>query len=231
MKAPAALGVAAITLSGLCADALAAPATVTLYVADVMAETPTGAGDPDTIVCRAPQPIAGGGQVGPQVCHHNYVWWEMTMSGEDLAPDGRTLIDRPTVANPTGEGDPNAVTCRTSKSAIRAPVCETNRFWADLIKNRQTIDGPTVDDPTGAGDPAAVTCQTPKFVSHGPLVEVCQTNRFWAGLVKNNQIVDARGRVVARQSDNGSFGELAGFSAGSHGDMDSGHPSQSSATP
>jgi hypothetical protein len=49
------------------------------------------------------------------------------------------------VANPTGKGDPDALTCRKPQSvrsemAMRivhdAPtICHTNRFWADLIKS------------------------------------------------------------------------------------------------
>ncbi|HZQ39914.1 MAG TPA: M56 family metallopeptidase, partial [Rhizomicrobium sp.] len=164
------------------------------------ANTPSGVGDPDAMVCRVPQRYAGSDRLGPAACGHNWEWLTMAANGKDLAADGKTLIDKPTVANPTGEGDPAAVTCRTSKSAMYAPVCETNRFWADLIKNHQTIDKPTVDNPTGEGDPAAVTCRTPKFVWRGPLVEICRTNRFWADIRKNNQFVDANGAVFGRPS-------------------------------
>ena len=140
MKAPAA--VAAIILSGLCADALAAPATVTLHVADVMAETPTGAGDPDAIICRAPQPMAASGQLGPQLCLHNSEWWKLAANGKDVAADGRTLIERPTVVDPNGEGDPEAVTCtlRFATSGPQVKVCRTNRFWAEAARNHQQID-------------------------------------------------------------------------------------------
>src|SRR4051812_16470329 len=94
--------------------------------------TPSGEGDPDTIVCRAPQRMADSGQFGPEACGHNYEWQRLAMNGKDLAPDGKTLIDRPTVADPNGEGDPDAVTCRTPRFVIRGPlieVCRTNRFW------------------------------------------------------------------------------------------------------
>src|SRR5207302_5742288 len=120
-----------------------APASTGGTNAVVMASTPSGEGDPDTIVCRAPQRIADSGQFGPEACGHNYEWQRLAMNGKDLAPDGKTLIDRPTVANPKGEGDPDAVTCRTPRFVIRGPlieVCRTNRFWADLIKNQQMVD-------------------------------------------------------------------------------------------
>jgi hypothetical protein len=53
---------------------------------------------------------------------------------------------------PSGEGDPDAVTCRAAQyvtiwksgSARRGhmgpEVCQTNQFWADLIKNHQVVD-------------------------------------------------------------------------------------------
>jgi beta-lactamase regulating signal transducer with metallopeptidase domain len=109
----------------------------------VMANTPSGEGDPNTIVCRAPQRIAGSGQFGPEACGHNYEWQKLAMSGKDLAWDGKTLIDRPTVRNPKGEGDPDTITCRTPQFIMRGPlveVCLPNRFWADLAKNHQIVD-------------------------------------------------------------------------------------------
>jgi hypothetical protein len=164
------------------------------------ANTPSGVGDPDVMVCREPQRYAGSDRLGPAACGHNWEWLTMALNAKDLAADGKTLIDKPTVANPTGEGDPDGVTCRAPKSAMYAPVCETNRFWAQLTKNHQTIDKPTVDNPTGEGDPDGVTCRTPKFVWRGPLIEVCRTNRFWAEVRKNDQFVDANGVVFGRPS-------------------------------
>jgi hypothetical protein len=202
----------------------------------MMANTPSGmTGDPDTIVCRASQQLAGGDQSGPEVCRPNSEWWSLAVKGKDLAPDGKTLIDRPTVANPTGQGDPEAVTCRAPRSAMRGPVCQTNRFWADLIRNRQTVDGPTVDNPTGGGDPDGVTCRTPKFAAHGPLVEVCETNRSWADMIKNHPHVAARDAVMGRLHQPADYGPLygpGGYSGGQGYDgfgRDSGNASQSSA--
>lgn len=109
----------------------------------VMASTPNGTGDPDTIVCRAAQRMPGSDQLGPEACGHNSEWWQLMANGKDLAPDGKTLITRPTVAHPTGDGDPEAVTCRTPQFIPYGPlveICRPNRFWADLIKNRQFVN-------------------------------------------------------------------------------------------
>jgi beta-lactamase regulating signal transducer with metallopeptidase domain len=110
----------------------------------VMANTPSGMdGDPNARVCRAPQRVAGSDQYGPEACGYNWEWQKLAMNGKDLAWDGKTLIDRPTVRNPKGEGDPDAITCRTPQFIMRGPlveVCLPNRFWADLIKNHQIVD-------------------------------------------------------------------------------------------
>jgi beta-lactamase regulating signal transducer with metallopeptidase domain len=156
----------------------------------VVANTPSGDGDSDTIVCRASQRIAGSGQFGPEACGHNYEWWKLAMNGKDLAPDGKTLIARPTVDNPKGDGDPDAMTCRTPK-VVSSPQDWVKRF--------------------------------------GP--EVCRTNRFWADIIKNHQMVDARGVVPTRRPTY-DYGGLYG--PGGHSNSfgpDSGHHSQSSATP
>ncbi|MGZ5921279.1 MAG: hypothetical protein ACXWLT_05895 [Rhizomicrobium sp.] len=234
-------------VAGVLFACLLSPAAFAAPTADAkdaarMANTPSGmTGDPDTIVCRASQRLSGADQSGPEVCRRNSEWWSLTMRGKDLAPDGKALIDRPTVANPTGEGDPDAVTCRAPKSAMRGPVCQTNHFWAILIKNHQTVDGPTVDNPTGEGDPDGVTCRTPKFVSHGPLVEVCDTNRFWADAIKNHPHVAARDEVMGPLHQPVDYGQLYG-PGGNNGNWnnfgnrsgsglsgDSGYASQSSA--
>lgn len=144
-------------------SAFAAPA----MVADnpvVMPDTPSGMGDPNLIVCRAPQRFADSDRFGPKSCGYNYEWWQLTSRGKDLAPDGKTVIDRRTVANPKGVGDPDAVTCRTPRDIggesmrIRhygPEVCQTNQFWADLIKNRKTLDAAGLVVPaTPAGMPS-----------------------------------------------------------------------------
>ena len=52
-------------------------------------------------------------------------------------------------ATPTGQGDPNAWTCRKPMDIggtgmhvrrLGPEVCQTNQVWADLIKNHETVD-------------------------------------------------------------------------------------------
>jgi len=73
----------------------------------VMANTPGGESDPNTIVCRAPQRIAVTNQFGEEACGHNYEWKKLALSGKDLAPDDKTLIPRataPATADVTAAG-------------------------------------------------------------------------------------------------------------------------------
>lgn len=78
----------------LATGAVAAPVAIPAD-AVVMPDTPSGKGDPNTIVCRAPQHIAGSNQVGPKRCGYNYEWWQLTSHGKDLAADGVTVINSP----------------------------------------------------------------------------------------------------------------------------------------
>jgi hypothetical protein len=118
-------------------------------------DSPSGMGDPAAIICRAPQQLAGGGP-GPKVCMHNSVWARLTLAGQDLAADGRTVIDRPAVDNPDGSGRPDAVTCRKPQvlpSAWRLrnfgpEICLTNATWMQLNADHKRIseDGRGVID-------------------------------------------------------------------------------------
>ena len=68
---------------------------------------------------------------------------------KDLAPDGKTVIDRKMVARPKGTGKSDALTCREAQPLPRRggitidhfghEVCQTNRFWASLIKDRKAV--------------------------------------------------------------------------------------------
>ena len=128
--------------------ALAQPAPSAAPRPVVMQVAPNGGGDPDAIVCRTPQRIADSSQLGPTVCISNHEWRQLAMNGKSLAPDGKTLIDLPTVDNPTGLGDPDAVTCRapvdlqaTDRIRYFGPkICQPNRFWADAIQKRRLVD-------------------------------------------------------------------------------------------
>jgi hypothetical protein len=126
---------------------LATPAFAALDDANapVLAVTPSGEGNPDAIVCRAPQPLPTGG-MGPKVCIRNNIWARLTMTGQDLSADGRSVTLRPTVADPSGAGDPDAVTCRrpmtstASRTTAGPEVCLSNRRWKDLAREEKRID-------------------------------------------------------------------------------------------
>jgi hypothetical protein len=133
----------------LVAPAWAAPAWAAMNDADgpVMPDTPSGAGDPAAIVCRAPQPLPGSSATGPKVCVHNSVWLRLTLTGQDLSADGKTVVARPATADPAGDGHPDAVTCRrpTEVSGSRTrhgpEVCLTNQYWKNLATRHERVNG------------------------------------------------------------------------------------------
>jgi hypothetical protein len=122
-------------------------ALATAQAADfpVLPETPSGQGDPDAMVCRAPQALPGSDALGPKICMHNNVWARLTMTGQDLSADGKSVFLRPTVDEPNGAGNPDAVTCRkpTAMTASRVKygpeVCLTNRHWAELGAQQKRV--------------------------------------------------------------------------------------------
>lgn len=126
---------------------LATPALAALDDANapVLAVTPSGDGNPDAVTCRAPQALPGGG-MGPKLCMHNNVWARLTMTGQDLSADGKSVFLRPTVADPSGAGNPDAVTCRRpmtstgSRTTAGPKVCLSNRRWKDLAREDKLID-------------------------------------------------------------------------------------------
>ena len=135
----------------------------------VMTDTPSGEGNPNTIVCRAPQELPGGALFGPKLCGYNYEWWQLTTHGKDLAPDGKTVIDRKMTAHPRGAGNPDAVTCREPQVLPRRSgliidhfgpeVCQTNRFWASLIRDHKGV--------TATGEIVSVSPEMPFNVGTG----------------------------------------------------------------
>jgi hypothetical protein len=157
------IAVTALGLPGLRAETAATP-PVMLVVPGVMAETPTGEGDPNAILCRAPQYIPGNAKIGPELCLHNSEWWKLAANGKDIAADGKTLIERPTVVDPKGAGDPEAVTCtlRFATSGPQIKVCRTNRFWAEAARNHQQINawGEVVRQRSGAFGELCSSCGT-----------------------------------------------------------------------
>jgi len=129
---------------------LALFATPALAVPDdpsypVMPDTPSGMGDPAAVVCRAPQPISSG-QMGPKICMQNEIWVRLSLTGKDLSPDGKSVFDRPTVDQPKGEGNPDAVTCRSrvplTATRIRfgPKVCLANKQWKEIAEKNMIVD-------------------------------------------------------------------------------------------
>ncbi|HKB95263.1 MAG TPA: hypothetical protein VKB94_00360, partial [Rhizomicrobium sp.] len=58
----------------------------------VLALDPRGEGDPDAVICRLPQALPGSRLTGPEVCKTNRVWAELRAQGQQISPDGRTLM-------------------------------------------------------------------------------------------------------------------------------------------
>jgi hypothetical protein len=131
--------------------------------APTYATTPSGHGDPETVVCRAPQPLPSGG-MGPRICLRNVIWVRLTMTAQDLSADGKSVFKRQLVAEPTGRGDPDAVTCRrppqsSASRTQRGPmVCLTNKYWAEIaaqdkrVNNNGQLVSTKVNGPSGRGD-------------------------------------------------------------------------------
>ena len=73
--------------------AQAQPAAAAPVVQEVAyALDPVGAGDPDALTCRVPQPLPGSRLPGPQVCKTNRQWAQLRAGHQDIAPDGKTII-------------------------------------------------------------------------------------------------------------------------------------------
>ncbi len=153
-------------------SALAFPAAIAFAASDPYAQaasvqagapdTPSGEGDPAAIVCRAPQTLPGGG-LGPKICLHNNVWAKLTETGKDLSADGKSVMDRPVVGEPSGEGNPDAITCRRPQQVqtgwrLTEPgpeICLTNAYWAKLRAGHKRIaeDGHSIIDASVMAQP------------------------------------------------------------------------------
>jgi hypothetical protein len=77
---------------------------------------------------------------------HNSVWARLSLTGQDLAADGKSVFPRPTVTEPTGDGNPDAVTCRrpvalTASRTRQGPeVCLTNHQWKELVAKQLRVN-------------------------------------------------------------------------------------------
>ena len=111
----------------------------------VTADTPSGLGDPNAVVCRAPQPLPGGG-TGPKICMQNNIWVRLSLTGKDLSADGKTVFERAAVEQPDGKGNPDSVTCRrpvpltASHIKFGPKVCLTNQQWKDIAAKNMVVD-------------------------------------------------------------------------------------------
>ena len=56
-------------------------------------DQPRGEGDPDAISCRKAQPLPGQHQMGPDICKRNREWARLFQRGENIAPDGKTILE------------------------------------------------------------------------------------------------------------------------------------------
>jgi hypothetical protein len=56
------------------------------------ADMPSGAGDPDAISCRAPQPLTDSRLMGPEICKHNRDWAKLYKDGWNISADGSKLV-------------------------------------------------------------------------------------------------------------------------------------------
>lgn len=102
-------------------------------------DAPIGAHDPDALTCNAPQLVPLANAVGWRICLQNSLVATLDENGElNLGGTAvRSYSDLPISEEPTGAGDPNAVTCllaqwlsgRRSKGPI---ACAHNDFWAKL---------------------------------------------------------------------------------------------------
>ena len=111
----------------------------------VMPDTPSGLGDPGAVTCRAPQALPGGG-MGPKICMKNDIWVRLSLTGKDLSADGKSVFERPTVDEPKGDGNPDAVTCRrpvplTANRMKTGPrVCLTNGQWKEIATKHFVVN-------------------------------------------------------------------------------------------
>ena len=111
----------------------------------VMPDTPSGVGDPNAVTCRAPQRLPAG-DMGPKICMKNDIWVRLSLTGKDLSADGKSVFERRTVEQPTGEGNPDAVTCRSpvpltaTRIKFGPKVCLTNQQWKDIAAKNMVVD-------------------------------------------------------------------------------------------
>ena len=95
--------------------------------------------------------------MGPKICMKNDVWVRLSLTGKDLSADGKSVFERPTVVEPHGDGNPDAVTCRrpvpltVNRLRFGPRVCMTNGQWKDIATKHMMVNsaGEILMRPTG----------------------------------------------------------------------------------
>jgi hypothetical protein len=76
-----------------CASLMACLMSLTPALAAVDVEgTPSGDGNPNAVVCRAPQMQPGSRLLGPRVCKINATWAQYRKDGLEVAADGVQVV-------------------------------------------------------------------------------------------------------------------------------------------
>jgi hypothetical protein len=122
-----------LAVSSIAALAFASQITVAAQ------EPPSGIHDPDALTCDAPQLVPLAKAVGWKICVQNSMLAAIGETGglNRGGPAVRSFADLPISHEPTGAGDPDAVTCldqqQQTGSRARGPIaCAHNDFWAKL---------------------------------------------------------------------------------------------------
>jgi len=77
---------------------------------------PAVAAADDALVCRKPQPLADSRLPGPQVCLHASQWAQLHAGGQDVAPDGKSLVSMDYEKQKALAGSPCTQSMRISAS-------------------------------------------------------------------------------------------------------------------
>jgi ElaB/YqjD/DUF883 family membrane-anchored ribosome-binding protein len=81
-------------------------------------DSPTGAGDPDTIVCRMRQQLPDSRLWGPEICKRNRDWADLYRRGVQISSDGLKLVD----SEKQRTYNPQTCVTRVSQTAMGFPL-------------------------------------------------------------------------------------------------------------
>jgi hypothetical protein len=101
------------------------PGTESVTVTDTrllrQADSPTGEGDPDTIVCRMRQQLPDSRLLGPEICKRNRDWADLYKRGVQVSSDGLRLVD----SEKQRTYNPQTCITRVSQTVLGFPVVTT----------------------------------------------------------------------------------------------------------